>query len=58
MHAIQREEPSRIERGHAFADLEMELRRVDVAGLAGARDHLSAFDLIAALDQELLGAWA
>ena len=33
----------------------MKLRRVDVAGLAGARDHLTAFDLVAALDQELLG---
>src|SRR5205085_9126051 len=33
----------------------MQLRRVDVAGLARARDDLAAFDLVAALDQELLG---
>src|SRR6266480_3329155 len=33
----------------------MQLRRVDVAGLPRARDDLAAFDLVAALDQELLG---
>ena len=33
----------------------MQLRRVDVAGLPRARDDLAAFDLIAALDQELFG---
>src|SRR4029453_15157275 len=44
-----------IERGGSLANLEMELGRVYVAGLAGARDHLTAFDLVAALDQELLG---
>src|ERR1700751_4514788 len=49
------QEPRGIERGRSLADFEMQLRRVDVAGLAGARDHLPAFDLIAALDQELLG---
>src|SRR5262245_44079033 len=49
------QEPRRIERGRSLADFEMQLRGVDVAGLAGTRDHLPAFDLIAALDQELLG---
>jgi hypothetical protein len=33
----------------------MELRRADVAGLAGTGDQLTALDLVAALDQELLG---
>src|SRR5262249_43222989 len=49
------EERHRIERGGAFADLEMQLRRGDVAGLPGARDHLPALDLVAALDRQLLG---
>src|SRR5262249_33006500 len=49
------QEPRGVERRGSLADLEMKLRRVDVAGLAGARDHLTAFDLVAALDQELLG---
>ncbi len=49
------QELRRIDRGRALADLEVQLRRVDVAGLAGARDHLAALDLIAALDHEL--AW-
>src|SRR5262245_51631644 len=33
----------------------MELRRVDVTALPRACDDLAAFDLVAALDQELLG---
>src|SRR5262249_14983783 len=42
-----------IDRGRALADLEVQLRRVDVAGLAGKRDGLAALDLIAALDLDL-----
>src|SRR5262249_21975116 len=49
------QESRRIERGRALADFEMQLRRVDVARLPRARDDLAAFDLVAALDQELLG---
>src|SRR5258708_35420978 len=47
------QELGRIERRRALADLEMQLRRVDIAGLSGARDHLPALDLVAALDQQL-----
>src|SRR5262249_51211495 len=49
------QEPRWIERRGSLADLEMKLWRVDVAGLAGTRDDLTAFDLVAALDQQLLG---
>src|SRR5215208_959132 len=45
----------RIHRRRAFADLEMELRRVDIAGLAGLGDHLAPLDRIAPLDHQLLG---
>src|SRR6185295_19567819 len=49
------QEARRVERRRSLADFKVKLRRVDVAGLAGARNHLSAFDLISALDQQLLG---
>src|SRR5262245_32878677 len=45
----------RVDRGRSLADLEVQLRRVDVAGLAGERDGLPALDLIAALDLDLAG---
>ena len=49
------EEFCRIERRSAFADLEVQLGCVDVAGLTRPRDHLPAFDLIAALHQQFFG---
>src|SRR6202044_251898 len=42
-----------IDRGRSLAQFEVELRRVDVAGVAGLGDHLAALDLLAALDVEL-----
>src|SRR5208282_5013169 len=42
----------RIDRGRSLAQFEVELRRIDVAGVAGLGDHLPALDLIAALDVE------
>ena len=45
----------RIDRRRALADLEVQLRRVDVAGLAGLGDHLAALDGVAALDHQLAG---
>ena len=45
----------RIDRRGAFADFEVQLRRRDVAGLAGLGDHLAAFDGLAALDQNFAG---
>ena len=47
------EELGWIDRGRAFADLEMQLRRRHVAGLSGVRNHLSALDCVAALDEQL-----
>src|SRR5262245_14830218 len=44
-----------VKRRRAFANLEMQLGRVDIAGLAGFADDLSALDHLAALDQEFLG---
>src|SRR6266849_2929940 len=49
------EELHRNDQQRTLSDLEMQLGRVDVAGLAPPRDHLAALDLIAALDQELRG---
>ena len=43
----------RIDRGRSLAQFEVELRRIDVAGVAGLGDHLPALDLFAALDVEL-----
>jgi len=45
------QEARRVERRRALANFKVKLRRIDVTGLAGARDHLSAFDLVTALDQ-------
>ncbi len=45
----------RIDRRRALADFEVQLRRRDVAGLAGFRDHLAAFDGFAALDHDFAG---
>jgi len=45
----------RIDRDRSFADLEMQLRRRNVAGLPCPRDHLSALDGVAALDQQCAG---
>src|SRR5882757_2653496 len=41
-----------VDRFDALAQLEMELRRGDVAGAADAGDHLSALDLIAVFHQQ------
>src|SRR4051812_43984165 len=41
-----------VDRLRPLADLEVELRRCHVAGLAGGRDHLAALDLLAALHVE------
>src|SRR5450755_3232317 len=45
----------RIDRGRAFANFEMQLRRGHVAGLSGMRDHLAALDGVAALNHQLAG---
>jgi hypothetical protein len=45
------EEAHRIKRRRAPADLEVQLRGVDVAGLAGVRDYLPALDLVTTLHQ-------
>src|ERR1700758_2211285 len=45
----------RVDRGRALADFEMQLRRGDVAGLTGMRNHLAAFHGLAALDQNVAG---
>src|ERR1700675_815554 len=42
----------RVDRLGVVTQLEMELRRRDVAGAADARDHLATLDLIAPLDQQ------
>src|SRR5208283_1150686 len=42
----------RVDRGRSLAQLEVELGRVDVAGVAGLGDHLAALDGVAALDVE------
>jgi hypothetical protein len=44
-----------IERRRTFADFEMELGRISVAGLTGTRDWLPALHLVATFDQEFLG---
>src|SRR5947209_9932879 len=49
------EELGRIDRRCSLADLKVELRSIHVARLARVRNHLPAFDLVAALDQKLLG---
>jgi len=45
----------RVERCLAFADFEVKLGRVDIAGLAGLGDDLTTLDLFAALDHQFLG---
>src|SRR5690349_19065245 len=45
----------RVYRCRALADFEMQLRRGDVAGLTGMRNHLAAFHGLAALDQNVAG---
>src|SRR5512144_257216 len=47
------EELRRIDRGRTFPDLEMQLRRRDVAGLPGMRNRLSPPDRVAAFDEQL-----
>src|SRR5262249_27902896 len=42
----------RIDRGRAFSNLEMQLRRCHIAGLARMRDHLSALDAVPTLDHD------
>ena len=49
------EEAHRVERRHALTDLEVQLWRVDVAGLAGVRDHLPPLDLVISVHQQFLG---
>jgi hypothetical protein len=49
------EEAHRIERRRAPADLEVQLRRVDIAGLARVRNYLPALDLVTTLHQQFLG---
>src|SRR6185436_18697880 len=50
--SVAREMGDRVDRGLALADLEMELRRGNVAGLAGGGDDLAALHLLAALHAE------
>jgi putative transposase len=45
------EEAHRIKRRRVLTDLEVQLRRVDVAGLAGVRNYLPALDLVTMLHQ-------
>src|SRR5258705_12587667 len=49
------EELKRVNRRRAFADLEMQLRRSDLARLAGLRNDLAALDGVAALHQQFTG---
>src|ERR1700736_3797972 len=49
------EKAHRIERRRAPADLEVQLRRVDIAGLARVRNYLPALDLVTTLHQQFLG---
>src|SRR4051812_11538773 len=49
------EELQRVDRRRSLADLEMQLRRSDLAGLPGLGDDLAALDGLAALDQQLAG---
>ena len=44
----------RVDRARALAQLEMELRLIDLTGATGLGDDLTAADLIAALDQDLV----
>ena len=44
-----------IDRRRALANLEVQLRRGHVAGLAGFGDHLAALDAVAALDHDFAG---
>src|SRR5215469_2856146 len=48
--AVRCQQEPRIDRLDASADLEMQLRPIDVAGLAGQTDHLTALDVVAACD--------
>src|ERR1700722_17174255 len=45
----------RIDRRRAFANFKVKLRRRDVAGLAGMRNHVATFDVVAALNQDIAG---
>src|SRR5262249_1153354 len=45
------EERHRVDRRRALADLEVQLRRGDIAGLPRLRDHLTALDRLVALPQ-------
>src|SRR3954454_10411811 len=49
------EELQWVDWGRAFANLEVQLRRTDLAGLARLGDGLAALDGFAALDQEFAG---
>jgi hypothetical protein len=49
------EKAHRIERRRAPADLEVQLRRVDIAGLARVRNYLPTLDLVTTLHQQFLG---
>ena len=49
MRSLALEEAHRIERRRALADLEVQLRRVDVAGLTGTRNYLSPLYLVTTL---------
>src|SRR5258706_16473352 len=49
------EELKRVDRRRAFADLEMELRRSNLARLAGLGNDLAALDGVAALHQHFTG---
>src|SRR5690242_15696634 len=45
----------RIDRGRAFTDFKMQLRRGDIPGLTGVPDHLAALHRLAAFDQNVAG---
>src|SRR3546814_7133674 len=50
--AVNAEIPNRIDSAPRLADLEMELRRLDVAGAADPRDRFAPADLLSARHQD------